>query len=91
MKRRTAGDKREIRAAIVRAAVAAHPGILEREDLEVEPAICRADGRTVHGEIVHLVASGALTVIEADPTSGRPRRFQATAPAAVAVRAVGAA
>lgn len=86
--RKRAGDKQAVRAAIIRAACAAHPGILEREDLDTEPAICRADGRTTQGEIVHLVAAGALTVIEADPLSGRPRRFQATTPAVVTARAL---
>lgn len=86
--RRTPHDKQEVRAAIVRAAAAAFPGILERADLDAEPEICRADGRTVMGEIRYLVAAGALMVIEADPLSGSPRRFQASSPAAVAVKAV---
>jgi hypothetical protein len=82
------GDKDEVRAAIVRAAAAAHPGALEREDLDTEPAICRADGRTVNGEIKRLVHAGCLQVLDLEIPSGRPRRFKASTPMAVAVKAV---
>jgi hypothetical protein len=83
-----AGDKGEVRAAIVRAAAAAHPGALEREDLDVEPEIARADGRTVQGEIKRLVHAGCLQVLDLELPSGRPLRFKASTPAATAVKAL---
>lgn len=88
MSRRHHGDKREIRAAILRAAASAHPGALERCDLDTEPEIARADGRTVQGEIRRLVHAGCLTVLDLELPSGRPLRFRASTPAATAIKAV---
>lgn len=82
------GDKAEVRAAIVRAAAMAHPGVLEREDLDAEPEIARADGRTVTGEIKRLVHAGCLTVVDLEYPSGRVLRFRASTAAATAVKAV---
>lgn len=86
--RRSRGDQVDVRGAIMRCATAAHPGALERRDLDTEPEIARADGRTVQGEIRRLVNCGCLTVIDTELPSGRALRFQASTAAATAVQAV---
>lgn len=85
---RRAGDKLEVRAAIVRAACAAHPGVLERDDLDREPAIARADGRTVQGEIRRLVSAGVIAVVDVEYPSGRPTRLRAMNAPALAVQTI---
>lgn len=85
---RIAGDQERVREAIMRAAAAAYPGVLERADLDREPAIAAADGRTVQGEIRRLMGVGCITPVEQEIPSGRVLRMRATDPAAIAVRAV---
>jgi hypothetical protein len=85
---RTLHDKSQVRSAILRAAAAAHPGTLERHDLDREPEIARADGRTVHAELRSLHHAGCIMPVDFEYPSGTITRLRATGPAATAVKAV---